>query len=81
MPAWLTPFIAPFILASEIAIGVRLLEGRWPQITPQLVHTLDLGTVLGALILGTVIVAIGAALVFGAVTYGITALVRRRRAR
>lgn len=73
------PFIAPFILASEIAIGVRLLEGRWPAINPELVHTLNLGTVLGALILGTVIVAIGSALVFGALTYGITTLVARFR--
>jgi uncharacterized protein (DUF2062 family) len=75
------PFIAPFITTSEIAIGARLLEGSWPQITPQMVHTIELRTVLGSLILGTFVVALAGALSLGALTYGVTVLVRRRRAR
>jgi uncharacterized protein (DUF2062 family) len=75
------PFIAPFITTSEIAIGARLLEGSWPRITPEMVHTIELRTVLGSLILGTFVVALAGALSLGALTYGVTALVRRRRAR
>lgn len=75
------PFIAPFITTSEIAIGTRVLEGSWPQITPQMVHTIELRSVLGALVVGTGVVAVTGALVLGALTYAVTALVRRRRAR
>lgn len=75
------PFIAPFITTAEIAIGVRLLEGSWTQITPQTVHSIDLRSVLGALILGTGVVATAAAIVLGGLTYALTTLVRRRRAR
>jgi uncharacterized protein (DUF2062 family) len=75
------PFIAPFITTSEIAIGTRLVEGAWPQITPQMVHTIELRSVLGALVVGTGVVAVTGALTLGALTYGITALVRWRRAR
>lgn len=75
------PFIAPFITTAEIAIGTRLLEGTWPRITPQMVHTIDLRTVLGGLAIGTFVVALSGALLFGSLTYAVTALVRRRRAR
>ena len=75
------PFIAPFITTTEIAVGARLLEGYWPQITPQALETIDMRTVLGSLVLGTAIVAVTGAAVLGSLTYGITALVRRRRHR
>jgi uncharacterized protein (DUF2062 family) len=75
------PFIAPFITTAEIAIGARLLEGTWPQISPEMVHTIDLSTVLGALVIGTGVVATIGAITLGGITYAVTALVRRRRAR
>lgn len=75
------PFIAPFITTAEIAIGVRLLEGSWTRITPQTVHSIELRSVLGALIVGTGVVAATGALVLGSLTYAVTTLVRRRRAR
>jgi uncharacterized protein (DUF2062 family) len=75
------PFIAPFITTTEIAVGTRIVEGHWPQITPQMVHTIELRNVLGALIVGTGIVAVTGALMLGGITYAITALIRRRSAR
>jgi uncharacterized protein (DUF2062 family) len=75
------PFIAPFITTAEIAIGARVLEGTWPQITPQMLPTIDLSTVLGALVIGTGVVATIGAITLGSVTYAVTTLVRRRRAR
>lgn len=75
------PFFAPFITSSEIAIGVRLLEGSWPQITPQALRETDPKTVLGALVVGTCVVAVTGATVIGALAYGITALVRSIRSR
>jgi len=75
------PFIAPFITSTEIAVGARLLEGSWPQITPQALEKTDLKTVLGALVVGTGVVAVTGAALLGGLTYGITALVRRRRGR
>ena len=74
------PFIAPFITTAEIAVGTRLLEGTWPRITPEMVHTIELRTVLGGLIIGTCVVAVASALLLGSLTYAVTALVRRRRA-
>lgn len=73
------PFIAPFITFAEIAVGARLLEGTWPTMSPEDVKSIDPKTVLGALALGSVIVAAAGAAVGGAAAYALTALVRRRR--
>jgi uncharacterized protein (DUF2062 family) len=74
------PFIAPFITTTEIAVGTRIVEGSWPRISPEMVHTIELRSVLGALIVGTGLVAVTGAVVLGGLTYLVTALVRRRRA-
>jgi len=75
------PFFAPFITTAEIAVGARIIAGSWPQITPETVKTIAFREVISELIVGTGVVAVTGASLLGGMTYGITALVRRRRAR
>lgn len=73
------PFIAPFITFAEIALGSRILRGSWPALGPEEVKHVALGTMLGELAIGTVIVAVSGAALGAILAYGSTALVRRRR--
>jgi uncharacterized protein (DUF2062 family) len=74
------PFIAPFITSTEIAVGARVLTGTWPEITPRMLERIELRTMLGELVIGTVVVAVTGALLLGGATYVITRIVRRTRA-
>jgi uncharacterized protein (DUF2062 family) len=73
------PFIAPFITTSEIAIGTRIVEGHWPAISPEMVHTIELRSILGALVVGTGVVAVAGALVLGGLTYVVSRTARHIR--
>ena len=74
------PFIAPFITFAEIVVGARILHGAWPTLSPEQTKQLALGTVAHELVLGTLVVGATGALAGAALAYGLTALVRRRRA-
>lgn len=74
------PFFAPFITFAEIAVGARVLHGRWPALRPETTAAVSLRSVVAELACGIPIVALGGAIAGGALAYGLTALVRRRRA-
>lgn len=73
------PFIAPFITFAEIEVGSRILRGAWMTLTREEAVKLDPRTIIGELVVGTLVVAVVASATGAALAYGVTSLVRRRR--
>lgn len=74
------PFVAPFITFAEIVVGARVLHGTWPALSVEQTKQLALGTVAEELAAGTLVVGATGALAGAALAYGLTTLLRRRRA-
>lgn len=83
--AWLAsnvslPFFAPFITFAEIEIGARVLRGAWLDTRMEELVKMPKGLFALELVVGTVVVAVGASALGGALAYAALSL-RRRFAR
>jgi len=72
------PFFAPFLLFCEVQIGSLVLAGHSLAIAPRALADRGPGALAAETAVGTAIFAPAMALIFGAMAYALTALVRLR---
>ena len=72
------PFLAPFLFLAEVQIGSVLTTGALLPLTMAALQERGPGAFLTQTIVGIAVLAPVAALLFGALTYGIVALFRNR---
>lgn len=75
------PFFAPFITFAEIEVGARVLHGAWLSLRPEDAKHVELRGILGEVVVGTAVVAMGAATAGGALAFCVAKITRARRDR